>query len=835
MKKLLYLFVVLLYQSISAQMVENFDGSWTNWADEWMNDGSSIVRTYNTNIKIEGTASLKLEWNMKAEDWGGGISFARQLDPGEFIDMSTYDTLSISYYVEQPAKNGNCYIALILRDNPISSLYDADISDVELWRHQIHGVLENSVPGWHTISFPLKTVGNPLAPDPADWMAGFNMQGSNHQNNKLDWDYIRGFYLEIDTDTAYTIDNGIIYLDNMVLSGSRATPLVLFNGKASPNNVSFSTGWTGSAEITNEQDYDNANTGSIKWTGGPDADGGGWDGVWFQLNKPHKLGELMATDTLQFAIKAPAGFGNLWLAFADDDIDGDGPDRMFQNVYYLEETAIEGYTNNWQLIKIPLRDFYPGGSWDSDRLPGSLDSNRIIQFRIEGDGQSVENKVIYFDNIWTGHYSLDIIAPVAPVISAFSNGNYINTITWTDVPDEKQELYRVYASKSPITNLKADGVEIVKFGITEGVQTTDHLLKYPLNDKEVTYYYAVVCVDNAGNESNPGLAGPVTNLAKGIAVINETAPANFAADGDLNEWGNIRPFRMFKSDLSGHVVDNMPIDNDADLSVNAYLAVDSVNLYVAFDVTDDIVSVNPKLEPWLNDSPDLFIGLYNQVSLSHTSYRRGKEPDFHLEFDRNRLLCGRPWVDSLMLPGTNYYWDEKFPSGYVVEAKIPWTIFASIAGDSLFKPQAGMKIPLDFSVNDADASGSREGMITLSIANNDNSYDDVSAWTYSWIGDKTTVDVKNETPLINEYSLSQNYPNPFNPVTQIKYTLAKSSLVSLKVYDILGREVTTLVHQIQNSGAHEVSFDASNLATGVYFYKLEAGDYISIKKMLLMK
>jgi hypothetical protein len=55
------------------------------------------------------------------------------------------------------------------------------------------------------------------------------------------------------------------------------------------------------------------------------------------------------------------------------------------------------------------------------------------------------------------------------------------------------------------------------------------------------------------------------------------------------------------------------------------------------------------------------------------------------------------------------------------------------------------------------------------------------------------------------------------------------------VYDILGREVTTLVHQIQNSGAHEVSFDASNLATGVYFYKLEAGDYISIKKMLLMK
>ena len=835
MKKLFYLFFVLLYQSISAQMVENFDGGWTNWADEWMNDGSSIIRTYDTNVKIEGTASLKLQWKMQAEDWGGGISFARELDPGEFIDMSTYDTLSISYYVEQPAKNGNCYIALILRDNPISSLYDADISNVELWRHQIHGVLENSVPGWHTISFPLKTVGDPLDPTSEDWMKGFNMQGSNHQNNKLDWDYIRGFYLEIDTDTAYTIDNGIIYLDNMVLSGSRATPLVLFNGKATPNNVSFSTGWTGSAEITNEQDYDNANTGSIKWTGGSDADGGGWDGVWFQLNKPHKLGELMATDTLQFAIKAPTGFGNLWLAFADDDIDGDGPDRMFQNVYYLEETAIGGYTNNWQLIKIPLKDFHPGGSWDPDRIPGSLDSNRVIQFRIEGDGQSVENKVVYLDNIWTGNYSLDIIAPATPQVQVYNSGNYSNNVMWNDVPGEKQEIYRIYASKSPITDVHAEGVEIVKLNVAEGVQSVIHALKYPLIDKDVTYYYAVVCVDNAGNESNPGLAGPVTNLAKGIAVINETAPANFAADGDLSEWGNIKPFRMFKSDNSGHIPDNYLVNNDADLSVNAYFAIDSANLYVAFDVNDEIVSVDPNIAVWENDCPDLFIGLYNQVKLPHVSYMRGKEPDYHLMFDRYRLLCGRPWVDSLMLPGTNYYWDEKFPSGYVVEAKIPWTIFASIAGDSLFKPQAGMKIPIDISVNDADATGAREGMITLSIANNDISYYDVSAWTYTWIGDKTTVDVKNENQLVNEYSLSQNYPNPFNPSTQIRYTLLKSSLVSLKVYDLLGREVATLVHQMQNSGSYEISFNASNLATGVYFYKLEAGDYTSIKKMLLVK
>jgi Domain of unknown function (DUF1083). len=217
---------------------------------------------------------------------------------------------------------------------------------------------------------------------------------------------------------------------------------------------------------------------------------------------------------------------------------------------------------------------------------------------------------------------------------------------------------------------------------------------------------------------------------------------------------------------------------------------------------------------------------------------RGKEPDYHLMFDRYRLLCGRPWVDSLMLPGTNYYWDEKFPSGYVVEAKIPWTIFASIAGDSLFKPQAGMKIPIDISVNDADATGAREGMITLSIANNDISYYDVSAWTYTWIGDKTTVDVKNENQLVNEYSLSQNYPNPFNPSTQIRYT-SIGGWQNLKVYDILGNEIETLVNEEKPAGNYETEFNTTSIkhqiSSGVYFYQLKTGNFIQTKKMILEK
>ena len=85
------------------------------------------------------------------------------------------------------------------------------------------------------------------------------------------------------------------------------------------------------------------------------------------------------------------------------------------------------------------------------------------------------------------------------------------------------------------------------------------------------------------------------------------------------------------------------------------------------------------------------------------------------------------------------------------------------------------------------------------------------------------------------FELSQNYPNPFNPSTKISYTLGFKSVTRLSVYDILGREVAVLVNEIQNEGSHEVTFTGNNLSSGIYFYKLEAGQYSQIKKMILIK
>lgn len=91
----------------------------------------------------------------------------------------------------------------------------------------------------------------------------------------------------------------------------------------------------------------------------------------------------------------------------------------------------------------------------------------------------------------------------------------------------------------------------------------------------------------------------------------------------------------------------------------------------------------------------------------------------------------------------------------------------------------------------------------------------------------------NEVPKSN--TLDQNYPNPFNPVTKLKFGITDLRFVSLKVYDILGNEIETLVNEKLNAGSYEIEFDGSNFPSGVYFYKLQAGEFVETKRMTLIK
>jgi photosystem II stability/assembly factor-like uncharacterized protein len=129
--------------------------------------------------------------------------------------------------------------------------------------------------------------------------------------------------------------------------------------------------------------------------------------------------------------------------------------------------------------------------------------------------------------------------------------------------------------------------------------------------------------------------------------------------------------------------------------------------------------------------------------------------------------------------------------------------------------------------------------------------EEISSINYSdnsvgWISGKNSLLLKNinggvtqfnfyEIDIPADYSLSQNYPNPFNPVTKINYSLALSGKAIMKIYDVLGREIRTLVNEYKQAGNHTVEFNAAGLASGVYIYQLRADEYLKAKKMLLVK
>ena len=93
----------------------------------------------------------------------------------------------------------------------------------------------------------------------------------------------------------------------------------------------------------------------------------------------------------------------------------------------------------------------------------------------------------------------------------------------------------------------------------------------------------------------------------------------------------------------------------------------------------------------------------------------------------------------------------------------------------------------------------------------------------------------NTNQVPSSYNLAQNYPNPFNPSTKISFSIPKAGNVKLAVFDILGKQVTELVNGFKQAGTYDINFNASNIASGVYFYKIESGSFTEVKKMLLVK
>jgi hypothetical protein len=166
-------------------------------------------------------------------------------------------------------------------------------------------------------------------------------------------------------------------------------------------------------------------------------------------------------------------------------------------------------------------------------------------------------------------------------------------------------------------------------------------------------------------------------------------------------------------------------------------------------------------------------------------------------------------------------------AGYIVEIAVPLENLDLFGGET---------IGFGFRINDDDDGSGRDGQIawfieTASVWNVPSALADVELSTEGITG----IEFDDLAAQIEEYQLAQNYPNPFNPSTQITYAIKKAGRVKLMVYNMLGHTVATLVDGIQTRGSHSVQFDAPDLSSGIYFYKLQAGSKIITRKMMLVK
>lgn len=144
-----------------------------------------------------------------------------------------------------------------------------------------------------------------------------------------------------------------------------------------------------------------------------------------------------------------------------------------------------------------------------------------------------------------------------------------------------------------------------------------------------------------------------------------------------------------------------------------------------------------------------------------------------------------------------------------------WNVLGFVEGNG------NSNSPKEYSFTDKDIAGEKY-YYRLKQIDNDGTY------TYSKI-----IDIDANKPL--NYELDQNYPNPFNPVTTIKFTIPEATKVIVKVFNVLGEEVAELVNRWMEGGTHKVNFDATDLNSGIYLYRIEAGNFVTIKKMTLLK
>ena len=722
-------------------------------------------------------------------------------------DWSGYDSISFSY---------NNTISQSLEDRVHLRLNLSDYGDVAdpanytgqgEYYYSFHYILDNE-PGWNTITMPLERNDS--------WDGGgFNLTGwvpFTGGNNELDKHAIGGFHIEFSISGGGDGDysNGTIVLDDLKLTGS--------------NNVLTNPGF---------ESADGSGWGSAM------GDAAGHAEVVTDASMAHGGDNYLSIGvTDNWAVyysedSIPAQFGETWrLSGFGKSLSGDGGGAFFKLEAKDAAGTVLGTTGD---VAIAVTDEWENHSIEFVMPEGTVQMAAVI-VASRWDGVACD---FAFDDMFLMSMGvLDVIPPDPVQNIAAVPASYYNLVTWDDNAGEEGETYNVYASTEPITDISSPAVDVVATNVLEGASAAVHYLHNPLVDLNVAYYYAVACKDGSNNVGQPGASdASITNTAKGVPTISLTPPAEFAADGDLQEWidSGIMPFELGATENSygaGHVGMGT-VDSDDDLYGTFWAAVDDDYFYLAAEIIDDDVNTEGDGGWWTSDVVQLCLGLYDQRGPKHVGRQRGAEPDYKMYFTPAGANSD-DGAGALAVHGDGNYFHEVFNPDYVFEFRILLDSIL-IDDDVRLVPANGTRTPFEPMIHDNDG-GTWEGQLTLSTTNDDNAHSTCEVWSNTWIGDRSTLGIDGEGGLIPyEFALFNNYPNPFNPVTTIKFSIPEVQQVTLKIYNLMGREVVTLIDQELQPGYHTTKWNAGSMASGVYFYRLNSGNKSLKQKMILLK
>ena len=480
---------------------------------------------------------------------------------------------------------------------------------------------------------------------------------------------------------------------------------------------------------------------------------------------------------------------------------------------------------------------------------GNTYQNDGIEIKVDPEAtDSVANSIISFD--MTAMDTTGGVTGVATIDSSFrtltADGYVIEAaIPWTDM---------VHTASGEAVAAAEGNV----FGMALNVHDNDNTV----GARDGSVQWAAVMLDQVWN--TPKYAATVQFLADNklqlIPSNNMTGETN-----DLPYDGTVPPIMIdgekdpFYHLLTGpddgylqlryyHGNNNGFADDDDDLSAKIWAGWDDDFFYIYQEVTDDTISMSSgntyqndgieiKVDPQATDSVANSIISFDMTSMDTTGG-----------------VTGVATIDSSFRKLT--------ADGYVIEAAIPWTDMVHTASGEAVAAAVGNVFGAALNVHDNDnTTGARDASVqwaavmmdqvwntpkycgtVVFLDDNMVQFDPTNNMTgvtndLPYDGSDYTPSAVDDGPraLPQEFTLEQNYPNPFNPTTTISYSIPKASDVQLVVYDVLGREVMSLVNEKKEAGSYHVNFDGMNVSSGVYFYRLKAGDHVQTQKMMLLK